>query len=101
MQRLNLKQIVLLLGFLLPAVWCGANGTSLLDGHSHIIIMAGNLQGIPKNSSIQATINGHCLAVVFTENLGQVSIEIATAAGTSIEYTSILTPNGLQIYIPN
>ena len=27
MQKLNLKQFVLLLGLLLPAVWCGANST--------------------------------------------------------------------------
>ena len=100
MQKLNLKQTVLLLGLLSPAVWCGANGTSLLDGHSHILIMAGNLQGIPKNSSIQATIDGHYLAVSFTENLGQVLVEVTTATGGSVDCLSTQTPNGVNIYIP-
>ncbi len=41
------------------------------------------------------------LAVVFCENLGQVSIEVATSDGATVECTSVLTPNGLQLYIPN
>lgn len=38
MQKFNLKCFVLLLGFLLPAAWYGAYGTSSMDGHSSIII---------------------------------------------------------------
>lgn len=41
------------------------------------------------------------LTVAFTENLGQVTVEISTASGTFVEFASVLTPNGLQIYIPN
>lgn len=101
MQKLNLKQFVLLLGLLLPMVWCGANETSSLDGFSHILIKEGNSHEIPKNSSIIATLNGHYLTVVFTENLGQVSIEISTATGGYVQADSCITPNGLQFYIPN
>jgi hypothetical protein len=101
MQKLNLKQLVLLLGLLLPAVWCGANSTNLMDGLSHILIMEGNTHNTPKGSSIQATIEGHYLTVVFTENLGQVAIEINTSTGGYVETLSITTPNGLQFYIPN
>ena len=54
-----------------------------------------------RSNSINPVINGHVLVVTFTENLGQVAIEIATASGTPVECTSIQTPNGLQIFIPN
>ena len=100
MQKLNLKQIVLLLGLLLTAVWCNANYTSSTDGFSHIPIKEGNTQGVPKGSTIQATIDGHTLTVVFTENLGQVTMEITTAAGANVEYLWVYTPNGIQTYLP-
>ena len=95
MQKFNLKCFVLLLGFLLPAAWYGAYGTSSTDGHSHILIKEGNVQNSPKGSSIQASINGHMLIVVFSENLGQVSIEVATATGTPMDCLSTQTPNGV------
>ena len=101
MQKYNLKQIILLLGFLLPAVWCDAIVTNVEDGLSHILIKEGTVQGMPKGTSIQASIDGHYLTVAFTENLGQVAIEITTASGGYVETLSITTPNGLQFYIPN
>ena len=54
-----------------------------------------------KGNSIVPTINGHALSVVFNENIGQVSVEVATLAGASVECLSVLTPNGVQVYIPN
>ena len=39
--------------------------------------------------------------MVFNENLGQVSVEVATASGALVQCLSVLTPNGLQVYIPN
>lgn len=101
MRHTKIKQFVLLLGLLSQAVWCNAVGTSIIDGHSHIAIKAANVQGMPKGSTIHASIDGHTLTVVFTENLGQVAVEIATASGVSVQYTSTPTPNGLQIFIPN
>ena len=100
MQKYNLKQIILLLGFLLPAVWCDAIVTNVEDGLSHILIKEGTVQGMPKGTSIQATIEGHYLTVVFTENLGQVAIEINTSTGGYVQVDSCMTPNGLQFYIP-
>lgn len=38
MQHTKLKKFVILLGLILPTVWCGANGIQLVDGHSLIII---------------------------------------------------------------
>lgn len=100
-KKINFKQFALLLGLMVPMIWCSANGIQQMDGHSHINIKAGCVQGAPKGSSIQATIDGHTLTVVFTENLGQVFVEIATASGISVEFTSTPTPNGVQCYIPN
>ena len=99
-KHINLKHVALLLGLLMPAVWCGANGISALDGLSHILIKEGDVQGVPKGSAIQASINGHYLTVVFTENLGQVTVEVTTATGSPVDGISTQTPNGVLIYIP-
>lgn len=54
-----------------------------------------------KSGSINSIINGYVLTVMFCENMGQVSVEVSTAAGASVQCLSVLTPNGLQVYIPN
>ena len=99
-KHFSLKHVTLLLGMLMPAIWCGANSLSSMDGHSHINIKENNIHGTPKGSSIQASINGHTLLVSFTENLGQVSVEITTATGMPVDSSATLTPNGIQFYIP-
>ena len=100
MQHTKIKQFILLLGLILPTVLCSAMCIDVSDGHSHINVKGANVQGAPKGSTIQATIDGHILTVVFTENLGQVSIEITTASGVSVEYLWVYTPNGIQTYLP-
>ena len=84
----------------MPTVWCGANSTVSTDGYSHIQIKESTVEGTPRGSSIQASINGHYLTVSFTENLGQVSISVTTDTGTLVDCTSTPTPNGIQFYIP-
>ncbi len=96
----NLKHVALLLGLLLPAVWCGASALGLMDGFSHTSIKENNIQGLPKGSTIHASIDGHLLMVTFTENLGQVAVEVTTASGAPVDGTLTITPNGIQIYIP-
>lgn len=59
------------------------------------------VSGSDKSGSINPTLSGHVLTVVFNENMGQVSVEVSTAAGASVQCLSVLTPNGLQVYIPN
>ena len=59
------------------------------------------MSGSDKSSSIQATINGHYLTIVFLENLGQVLVEVNTYIGVEVETTFVETPDGLCIYIPN
>ncbi len=50
---------------------------------------------------VLATFYGHTLTVVFTENIGQVTIEVTTATGATVDYLSMLTPNGYLYYITN
>ena len=100
MQHTKIKQFILLLGLILPTVLCSAMCIDVSDGHSHINVKGANVQGAPKGSTIQASINGHTLIVSFTENLGQVSVEITTATGMPVDSSATLTPNGIQFYIP-
>ncbi len=100
MQNTKIKQIFLLVGLLLPTIWCSANGTVFYDGHSHIEVKESVVQGAPKGTTIQANINGHTLSVAFSENIGEVAIEITTATGSPVESLWIVTPNGVQTYLP-
>lgn len=101
MRHLKIKSIILSFGLMLPSVWCNNTfASNLNEGHSPIAIKAGSAQGIPKGSAIQASISGHTLTVAFSQNIGQVAVEIATASGTVVQCLSVLTPNGMQCYIP-
>ena len=101
MHYTKLKQIILLVGLLLSTARSDAYSINESDGHSHINIHVGSVQGNPRTSSIQATIDGHYLTVSFTENLGRVDISVTTATGALVDCTSTPTPNGIQFYIPN
>lgn len=54
-----------------------------------------------RGQSINTFINGHSLTVAFSQNLGEVSIDISTASGATIFCLSVQTPTGYQYYIPN
>ena len=95
------KFVIIIAGLLLPTLWCGANSTRVLDGYSNITIKVGNTHGAPKTSSIQASIDGHCLSIVFLENLGQVSIVITMVSGGEIQSRATPTPNGVDFFISN
>lgn len=99
-KNIKLKQFALLLGLLLPTEWYGAYGTCSTDGLSNIFIKESNVQGAPKGSTIQASINGHTLTVVFAENIGQVAMEIASTTGGVLQTYWANTPEGLQTYLP-
>ena len=100
MRNTTLKQLVLLLGLLVPTAWCGANTINSDDGYSHIHVKQGNVQNMPKGNTIKASIDGHYLTVIFTENIGPVTMEITTAAGTTVQTYWVYSPDGLQTYIP-
>ncbi len=97
--RHEIKQFALMLCLLLSATWCCGNDTT--EGYSHIQIKESHVQGVPKGNSIQATIEGHVLSVVFLENLGQVSVEVVSAMGWEVTTRVTPTPNGVDIYITN
>ena len=99
-KHFNLKQVALLLGLLMPAVWCGAHGTISIDGYSHITIMEGVVQSIPRGSTIQASIDGHYLSVTFTQDIGDVTMELDKVSGPMIfSYPPVETPDSFQFYI--
>ena len=100
MQKLNrLKRFVLLVGFLMPTIWCVATGFIKSDGYSGIPIKESGTHDIPKTSSIQASIDGHMLSVVFLENLGSVLVEVTDANGGTVDVVDMYTPNGYTAYI--
>ena len=89
--------LVLMLCLVLSGALCYASGVA------RTILTRKKAQhgGPDKSGSIIPSINGNVLTVVFSENLGQVAIEVSTASGAQVDCLSVLTPNGLQVYIPN
>ena len=101
MRYKKIKLFVLLLVLFLPTICCVAYSINTADGNTPIIIHESKIAGVPRTNSIQATIDGHYLTVVFTENLGQVSIEIESTIYGEVSTQSTPTPNGVIIYISN
>lgn len=100
MQKFKSKIFLVLLSLMVQAAWCMADAPISIEDHHPIQVKEGNVQGAPKGSTIQASINGHMLVVVFTENLGQVAVEVTTASGGTVQTFNTPTPNGMQLYIP-
>ena len=99
MQHKIIKHFVLLIALMLTSSWGNALGLAMLDGYSNIQIKESNVQEAPKTSSILASINGHALSVVFTENFGQVFIEVTDTNGGPVDMNDMYTPNGYNAYI--
>ena len=102
----KLKEMILMLYLILSGALCYVHGEDRTEiekgeGIPIEVIEFVSVSGLDKGNSINPTLDGHFLIVVFNENLGQVSIEIATTAGASVESLSVYTPNGVQVYIPN
>lgn len=98
MQHKKIRHFVLLFGIVLSTAWC--QGSIIFDGYSLINIKEARVEGEPRSSSIQASIDGHTLSVVFLENLGQVNVAIMTIGGVEAQSESTPTPNGIDFYIP-
>ncbi len=101
----KVTKLVLMLCLILSGALCYAHGTARTENKKSegIILEVKNatLHGSSdKSGSIVPTLNGHILMVVFTENLGEVVVEISTVTGGYVQTDSSLTPNGLQFYIP-
>ena len=94
-----------MLSLVLSGALCYAHGAARTemkeDETPSIVIIRSNCGGTDKSGSIVPSIYDHVLSVMFTENLGQVAVEVSTTSGAQVDCLSALTPNGLQIYIPN
>ncbi len=101
MRHFKNKQLVMLFGLILQTALCMANGCYSTEGREPIVIKEAQVQGIPKGSTITASINGHTLMVSFSQNIGQVAVEITTATGATVDCLSTMTPTGVQCYIPD
>ena len=71
------------------------------DGIPITVIIKSSHQGEEKVNAINASIDGHALTVVFTENLGTVHIEVTDTNGNPVEMNDMFTPNGYYAYIHN
>ena len=82
---------VLTLCLVLSGAFCYAQcvaGTENMKGNDGIpieLIEKSTYTSSEKGNSILASIDGHWLTIVFTENLGQVEIAITTSAGVPVE----------------
>ena len=76
-------------------------GTENTKGDGSILVKkTAQHGGTDKSGSIVPSINGNVLTVSFTENLGQVMVEVTTATGSPVDCISTQTPNGVNVYIP-
>ena len=97
--------LILVAGFLFSTEMIHAKEAiaTINDDNSTIIVKKTTATascGYDKGAVIHASLNGHILTVVFSENLGEVAVDVLTASGSPVQGLSVLTPNGLQVYIP-
>lgn len=99
----KLKTLIFMFVLLFTATVCHANWTNPQDNGDGTPIYIKQSVGNNSNDrgqSINTFINGHSLTVTFSQNLGEVSIDISTASGATIFCLSVQTPTGYQYYIP-
>ncbi len=89
---LKIKKTVLMLSFILSGVFCYAHDVARAEkrteeGTPIEIIEKAVYGGMDKSNSILPTLDGHVLTVVFTENLGQVAVDVTTALGAPVDGT--------------
>jgi hypothetical protein len=102
----KLSRLILMLCLVFSGALCCAHSVTRItnvkeEGAPKIIIIKAHHGSNDKSGSIVLSIYDHVLSVVFNENLGQVAVEVSTASGAQVDCLSVLTPNGLQVYIPN
>jgi hypothetical protein len=95
----KLHLLIFLWGVFIPSFLLAYNEKQITEQCGSILIQKNQVQGTPKDSSIQASINGHYLTVVFTENIGQVTVEVSKVSGGETQVESTPTPNGVNFYI--
>lgn len=103
---MNTKKMILILCWILSEVLCYASNVDRMEnekgeGIPILVKEITSSEGSDKSGCITPFINGHILTVTFNENFGRVSVEVTTISGISVQCLSVLTPNGVQLYIPN
>lgn len=96
----KLKAFFLMLCLCCTTGYCASTLINISDGAPINVIKTGDHTGIDRTTCIIASIDGHTLTVIFTQNLGDVTIEVSNEAGFPIDLDLIGTPNGYQCYIP-
>ena len=100
----KIEKLVLMLCLILLEASCYANSVDRTKGTTDGIpigVIQKSIHGSSdKSGSFVSTIIGHTLTVAFTENLGQVLVEVTTATGAPVDCISTQTPNGVNVYIP-
>ena len=100
------KKMVLMLSLILSGAFCYAHGVARQenekgkDGTPIEVIKIIIHGSSDKSGAINPIINGQVLTVVFTEDLGQVVVELTTSTGSPVDGTLTITPNGIMFYIP-
>ena len=98
----KIKCIVLLLGIFLPAAFGLANSGTTKEkdgGNAIVVIRKSDQNGQDRSGAISAYINNHVLNIAFTENLGNVFVEITNSCGAIMNFASLETPTGYQFFI--
>ena len=91
----------MLFGLLLPIAYFASPGFSFNNNSGPITVKNAHDGEVPRNLPIEASISGHNLYVVFTDNIGQVTIEVIPVNSGNTQSSSTYTPNSLSFYIPD
>ena len=100
----KLKTLILMLVLLSTTTFCYADLTAPNDngdGTPVEIISSVSNNSQDKGLAVNTYINGHNLTVSFSQNIGEVAVEITSLSGTTIYDVSVQTPTAQQFYIPN
>lgn len=95
-----------MLGLVVSTAFCYAfdeNKTgkeNLQDGIPIQVRQHNNHNDPDRGSSISAFVDGHYLTIAFTENIGQVLVEVTSVPGGNLETDVVRTPDGMQYYLP-
>lgn len=98
-------KIMLMLCFIFSGAFCLARNEDRMVEMKGIPIeikdSTGSISGSDRGNSIIPTLNGHVLTVVFSENIGQVYVDVSLVEGGETQVESTPTPNGVIFYIPD
>ncbi len=99
-----MKKRIILIVFMLGVISLGNANNTVTVTEDKLTVRANTENGNEKTNvaeSIFADISGHKLTVAFSQNLGEVSIDISTASGATIFCLSVQTPTGYQYFVQN